>query len=259
MGKKDKEAVYVRQSATSALRFLDLQTRGAAKGMAAKEYGRSMVEMLGVLAIIGVLSAGALAGFNKAMLQHKLNKHIDEIGYLLSTAILNQDKLKDAHFGMINELKALGAFTWPIEAYTPIWPGQGYPAVNDSLGNQIWFENYTTEEYPSVGDEIDLGVYLPQSDFTNKICYNYINVFKNFADEIEGIYVRRSIEGEASKRKIYLGKNCVAGSCLSKMTNNDIIDLCQNHCPPSAKRCILYAIISSSRVEELLINATDVD
>ncbi len=31
--------------------------------------GRSMVEMLGVLAIIGVLSVGAIAGYSKAMIK----------------------------------------------------------------------------------------------------------------------------------------------------------------------------------------------
>ena len=39
-----------------------------------KEQGRSMVEMLGVLAIIGVLSVGAIAGYSKAMFKYKLNK-----------------------------------------------------------------------------------------------------------------------------------------------------------------------------------------
>ena len=42
------------------------------------EKGRSMVEMLGVLAIIGVLSAGAMAGYSKAMFQYKMNKTIEE-------------------------------------------------------------------------------------------------------------------------------------------------------------------------------------
>ena len=41
--------------------------------------GRSMVEMLGVLAIIGVLSVGGIAGYSKAMNKHKINKTIDEI------------------------------------------------------------------------------------------------------------------------------------------------------------------------------------
>lgn len=41
--------------------------------------GRSMIEMLGVLAIIGVLSVGGIAGYSKAMLKFKINKTIDQI------------------------------------------------------------------------------------------------------------------------------------------------------------------------------------
>ena len=36
--------------------------------------GRSMVEMLGVLAIIGVLSVGGIAGYNTAMDRHRANQ-----------------------------------------------------------------------------------------------------------------------------------------------------------------------------------------
>ena len=41
--------------------------------------GRSMIEMLGVLAIIGVLSVGGIAGYSKAMMKFKTNKTIDQI------------------------------------------------------------------------------------------------------------------------------------------------------------------------------------
>ena len=41
--------------------------------------GRSMIEMLGVLAIIGVLSVGGIAGYSKAMMKFKINKTIDQI------------------------------------------------------------------------------------------------------------------------------------------------------------------------------------
>ena len=37
------------------------------------QVGRSMVEIIGVLAIIGVLSVGAIAGYSNAMTKHKLN------------------------------------------------------------------------------------------------------------------------------------------------------------------------------------------
>ena len=45
--------------------------------------GRSMVEMLGVLAIIGVLSVGGISGYSKAMAKFKLTKAQDQITMLL--------------------------------------------------------------------------------------------------------------------------------------------------------------------------------
>lgn len=47
------------------------------------EKGRSMVEMLGVLAIIGVLSVGGISGYSKAMAKFKLTKAQDQITMLL--------------------------------------------------------------------------------------------------------------------------------------------------------------------------------
>ena len=41
--------------------------------------GRSMIEMLGVLAIIGVLSVGGIAGYSKAMMKYRVNKTIEQI------------------------------------------------------------------------------------------------------------------------------------------------------------------------------------
>ena len=41
--------------------------------------GRSMIEMLGVLAIIGVLSVGGIAGYSKAMQKYRINKTIEQI------------------------------------------------------------------------------------------------------------------------------------------------------------------------------------
>ncbi len=41
--------------------------------------GRSMIEMLGVLAIIGVLSVGGIAGYSKVMMKYRINKTIEQI------------------------------------------------------------------------------------------------------------------------------------------------------------------------------------
>jgi Tfp pilus assembly protein PilE len=63
------------------------------------ENGRSMVEMLGVLAIIGVLSAGGLAGYSKAMFKHKLNTTMEQITMLVTNI--------RTHFGTQRNYSAL--------------------------------------------------------------------------------------------------------------------------------------------------------
>ena len=49
--------------------------------------GRSMVEMLGVLAIIGVLSVGGIAGYSKAMYKHKMSKTMDILSYAVARVV----------------------------------------------------------------------------------------------------------------------------------------------------------------------------
>ena len=72
--------------------------------------GRSMIEMLGVLAIIGVLSVGGIAGYSKAMTQFKVNKIIAEANQLIADA--HEYNLKDKSFSIgrlsSEEKKSLG-------------------------------------------------------------------------------------------------------------------------------------------------------
>ena len=48
-----------------------------------EQSGRSMVEMLGVLAIIGVLSIGGISGYSRAMSKYRVNKTLDQISMLV--------------------------------------------------------------------------------------------------------------------------------------------------------------------------------
>ena len=72
------------------------------------QYGRSMIEMLGVLAIIGVLSVGGIAGYSKAMTKYRVNKTAEQISQLAqnirtlyasqkSYNTLNSTVIKKAH------------------------------------------------------------------------------------------------------------------------------------------------------------------
>ena len=59
-------------------------TRGKKQQVDVLQYGRSMIEMLGVLAIVGVLSVGGIAGYSKAMTKFKINKTADQISQIVT-------------------------------------------------------------------------------------------------------------------------------------------------------------------------------
>ena len=52
--------------------------------MKSMQRGRSMVEMIGVLAIVGILSVGAIAGYATAMEKWKLNKYSTDISMMVA-------------------------------------------------------------------------------------------------------------------------------------------------------------------------------
>ena len=67
-----------------------------------EQKGRSMVEMLGVLAIVGVLSIGGISGYSKAMAKYKINKTVDQVSMLITsirTAFGNQN----SYYGLTTE------------------------------------------------------------------------------------------------------------------------------------------------------------
>ena len=93
--------------------------------------GRSMIEMLGVLAIIGVLSVGGIAGYSKAMEQFKINKTIDEYAYLIFGMMEHLDDIKKLDNGthLLGFLKA-------IDLFPASWNYSGIH-YEDSLGNIV--------------------------------------------------------------------------------------------------------------------------
>ena len=75
--------------------------------------GRSMIEMLGVLAIIGVLSVGGIAGYSKAMEKWKINKTIEQVEEITQNILTLYANQKTFDFSMgddlnLDDLKTLG-------------------------------------------------------------------------------------------------------------------------------------------------------
>ena len=63
------------------------------------QFGRSMIEMLGVLAIIGVLSVGGIAGYGKAMRMWNSNLQKDQVTQLFQSLIrLSYDLSHDRQY-----------------------------------------------------------------------------------------------------------------------------------------------------------------
>ena len=71
--------------------------------------GRSMVEMLGVLAIIGVLSVGGIAGYSKAMNKYKINQMLDTVSQVIAKMVeVDGKNVKNGEINPSNSAKALG-------------------------------------------------------------------------------------------------------------------------------------------------------
>ena len=80
-----------------------------------EENGRSMVEMLGVLAIIGVLSVGGIAGYSKAMMRIRINKTVDQITQIsqgIRTLFASQRNYNGLNYTVLNKAKIIPEEMW---------------------------------------------------------------------------------------------------------------------------------------------------
>ena len=92
-----------------------------------EQKGRSMVEMLGVLAIVGVLSIGGISGYSKAMAKYKINKTVDQVSMLITsirTAFGNQNSyaglttVKAINYDLVGNDLTLGSTSTLTNAYS---------------------------------------------------------------------------------------------------------------------------------------------
>ena len=73
--------------------------------------GRSMIEMLGVLAIIGVLSVGGIAGYSKAMAKYRSNKVMEQISmFVTNTRTMYAQQQTYMNFGLYFAKALFSAF-----------------------------------------------------------------------------------------------------------------------------------------------------
>ena len=199
--------------------------------------GRSMVEMLGVLAIIGVLSVGAIAGYSKAMTKYKLNKQAEQISWLLNVMYRHKATFgKSPNFiELLPTFKKLGEI--PQEMVKP-----KTESIYDIFNARI---NMLTNNCRNNNSECNqimlLYDFAPSTSF--ETCQNIFNCAKEFHSHLYnvGIYRQNIDETVSSYGNTYFGDTYCSGKrkCLKDITQEQIYTQCQ-YCDTSSKLCRLY-------------------
>ena len=99
-----------------------------------EQSGRSMVEMLGVLAIIGVLSVGGIAGYSKAMAKFKTSKALDQVSTTVAnvrTLYSGQPNYSGLTTAIAIQMGAIGAEM--LSGQSPTSASTAYNAFNGSV------------------------------------------------------------------------------------------------------------------------------
>ncbi len=196
------------------------------------EKGRSMVEMLGVLAIIGVLSVGAISGYSKAMMKYKLNRQTEQIGSILDYVTLYNDELDRENFTSLNLVRLfqkIGAI--PQEMIKPEHPSYIY----DIFDNRIFiYHNKESNGIQYFSLEISIGSY------SYNVCLNLFQMAKlRSAFLWQTLFSKTTIDGTSSQfaNRVFGDDYCV-NNCLKDLTLEKMRDLC-NVCDDT-KTCYFY-------------------
>ncbi|MBQ8870821.1 MAG: type II secretion system protein [Alphaproteobacteria bacterium] len=196
------------------------------------QFGRSMVEMLGVLAIIGVLSVGGIAGYSKAMLKYKLNKQSEQLHTVMNAISRYYNKLH-----IIDDSTAGGqTYLIPYLRGLNEIPDEMYIKNNDNQIKDVFGNQYTIYSHDT--GYIGMLINFNHSDYSVETCKNMHLTVKTFMHDVAKTMMR--IDGTYTQ-EICGTKECTVGlKCYKDITLNDIDNACRN-CIPD-KECIYYVM-----------------
>ena len=214
-------------------------TRGAKLQADATFSGRSMVEMLGVLAIIGVLSVGAISGYSKAMMKYKLNKQIGQISYILNNMIIEHEKLDRAYSSLNNSGGDMTPSFIKLGLVPEEMVSQNKASLYDVFNNRVYI--WGGED---VGRYFRLTINLEQNSMD--ACFNLYNFAKaNSADLWQTLFYKGTENGESGGYRVYGDKYCTANNiCLKNMTISEMEERC-SFCKDGLNGCsfnIIYRL-----------------
>ena len=206
----------------------------------ANSFGRSMVEMLGVLAIIGVLSVGGIAGYSKAMEKFKTNKVIDDFNMLAMNILEHRDS-----FEKLGNTEAEYQLTDTIYAMNLVpasWKQLNSAYLEDSMGNwlNVYVRKSSSDSFNGIVFDYNLGGMNANeqgdnisSSFNSKLCFEFFN---NIIVPMHNTFKRGRMFPNGDY--IYYGDAYCDGStlpCLKDLTLSRIKEMC-NSCSKT-ERC----------------------
>lgn len=211
------------------------------------ENGRSMIEMLGVLAIVGVLSVGGIAGYSKAMEQFRLNKVIGEYSMLIFGMLEHLDNFKNTQTGMTEEAEVF-TVAQSLNLVPQSWSRINNLQYKDSLGNmiQLWIlpEYGLAENAKVLTFDFYLGGVTPDNNnknvsanFSAKLC---MDIYQKIAIPLHNVALNANLYRSGGESHIIAGDKACDGTqkCLNNITLAEIHNICST-CTQGGELCAI--------------------
>ena len=195
------------------------------------ELGRSMVEMLGVLAIIGVLSGGALTGYGKAMHKYRIHKAIS----FVSDAIIEYQLFTKRAIGnyptetnkMAQTAKTYGLLSI-CEPQSSLIAGDSYQTCKFSLG-EVYPRFFITEK--SSGIYYTYMLYVTLIRNKKQSCIDFLNPdWSKIASEKLWRKGKLWITSDSQTYVLY-------SSSINKLNVSDVTNICTSVCGDQSPYC----------------------
>ena len=198
--------------------------------------GRSMIEMLGVLAIIGVLSVGGIAGYSSAMEKWKLNETLVGYNHLMYGLLEYEFSLRTLESGSGYYL--LEDVISSLNLLPENWKNTG-GFIYDPAGNHfrpfIRHNRFVFDVY--IGNTKKVEDKRVQDAFSYKMC---LNLMSNLLKPMHNLIYMAGIYRDSGYNKYLYGDSSCDNEgqkCLSDATLSDMQNIC-NSCVLNEEFCI---------------------
>ena len=206
------------------------------------QFGRSMIEMLGVLAIIGVLSVGGIAGYSKAMEMWKISRQKEYLAELFLQSINLKDDfmrecLKDNK--VVPTADIMDAMGVIPDGLTKIRNNAFEDFAGNNLDMLIWYNTWNSQDGKTHhAYEYSLRFLISQNNVSTRLQQQYCVTFLEQAQAIAP-YIDE-IANFASDNS-YNGFSATKWGDIGSAKPNEIYDFCKK-CN-SEKQCRLIMFL----------------